>query len=86
MAQYQANLLEINVRLDAEKNSVFAFEKAQREITTLISLASYVNKNSSVAQLQSIINQLEKVQLGTTPYLKAQELLVFARNKLQELK
>lgn len=86
MAQYQANLLEINVRLDAERKSVLAFEQAQREITTLISVTSRVDRNRNAAQLQSIINRLEKVQLGTTPYLKAQELLVSARSKLQELK
>jgi len=86
MAQYQANLSEIQVRLDAERNSVMAFEQAQREITLLISIFSSVDRNRNVSQLQSIINRLEKVQLGTTPYLKAQELLVFARKKLQELR
>ena len=86
MAEYQANFSEIQVRLEAERNSVVAFEQAQKEITMLISNASFVDRNKYVSQLQSIINRLEKVQLGTTPYLKAQELLMFARKKLQELR
>jgi len=43
------------------------------------------DRNRVVSQLQSIINQLEKVQNGTTAYMKAQELLLSAKNKLQQL-
>ncbi|MEH2320531.1 hypothetical protein [Nostoc sp.] len=42
-------------------------------------------RNRVSSQLQSIINQLEKVQNGTTAYLKAQELLLSANNKLRQL-
>jgi hypothetical protein len=44
-----------------------------------------VDRNRVLSQLQSIINQLEKVQNGTTAYLKAQELLLSANNKLRQL-
>ncbi|MEH1956843.1 MAG: hypothetical protein V7K64_24825 [Nostoc sp.] len=44
-----------------------------------------VGRNRVLSQLQSIINQLEKVQNGTTAYLKAQELLLSANNKLRQL-
>jgi hypothetical protein len=38
-----------------------------------------------ISQIQSIINQLEKVQNGTTTYQKAQQLLLSAQNKLKQL-
>ncbi|MFN6461583.1 MAG: hypothetical protein RMZ41_007000 [Nostoc sp. DedVER02] len=47
--------------------------------------ANDVKHNRVLSQLQSIINQLEKVQNGTTAYLKAQELLLSAKNKLRQL-
>ena len=86
MAEYQANLSAINARLDAEQNSVVAFERAQAEINMFIKLASSSDRNGHLSRLQSIINQLEKVQPGTTPHLEAQQLLIMARNKLQQLK
>ncbi|MHC5611992.1 MAG: hypothetical protein ACYTXA_13525 [Nostoc sp.] len=47
--------------------------------------ADNVERNRMLSQLQSIINRLEKVQNGTTAYLKAQELLLSANNKLKQL-
>ena len=85
IVDYRASQLEIQVRLDAEQSAVRNFEAAQRDITTLIGSAGYGNKNYALSQLQGIINQLEKVKSGTTPYLESRELLIFARNKRQEL-
>ncbi|MHC5675060.1 hypothetical protein [Nostoc sp.] len=47
--------------------------------------ADNIERNQMLSQLQSIINQLEKVQNGTTAYLKAQDLLLSANNKLKQL-
>lgn len=85
IVDYQASQSEIRVRLEAERSAVRSFEAAQRDITTLVGSAGYGNKSYTLSQLQRIINQLEKVNQGTTPYLESQELLIFARNKWQEL-
>ncbi|MEH1818029.1 MAG: hypothetical protein V7L31_02840 [Nostoc sp.] len=64
-------------------------EAAQREIKSLSASiptdADDGERNRVLSQLQSIINQLEKVQNGTTTYLKAQELLLSANNKIKRL-
>lgn len=66
-----------------------ALEQAQREIGYLLAAtpttAESLDRNRTISKLQGIINDLEKVQNGTTSYLKAQELLVSAKNKLNQL-
>lgn len=89
LATYQANLEEIKVRRQAEADSVMAFQQAQQEIEYLQASipndGNITNINQTISQLQGIINRLERVQNGTTVYLKAQELLLFAKNKLNQL-
>ncbi|MEB3177732.1 MAG: hypothetical protein VKL59_01615 [Nostocaceae cyanobacterium] len=89
MATYEANLAQVKIRKQAENVSVQAFEQAQREIENLLaSVPSNPHpgeRNSIIGRLQSIINQLEKVQNGTTVYLQAQDLLLKANNKLQQM-
>jgi hypothetical protein len=89
LAIYEANLGQVKVRRQAETDAVEALEAAQREIESLLASipvdANDVRYNQVLSQLQSIINQLEKVPNGTTTYLKAQELLLSAKNKLRQL-
>ncbi|WP_335026367.1 hypothetical protein [Nostoc sp.] len=89
LAIYEANLGQVKVRRQAETDTVEALETAQREIESLLASIPVdvhdVRHNKVLSQLQSIINQLEKVQNGTTAYLKAQELLLSAKNKLRQL-
>lgn len=89
LAIYEANLGEVKVRRQSEADAVEALEAAQRKIERLLASiptdANDVERNRVLSQLQSIINQLEKVQNGTTAYLKAQELLLSANNKLRQL-
>ncbi|MEH2410938.1 hypothetical protein [Nostoc sp.] len=89
LAIYQANLGQVKVRRQAEADAREALEAAQREIKSLLASipanADDGERNRVSSQLQSIINQLEKVQNGTTAYLKAQELLLSANNKLRQL-
>jgi hypothetical protein len=89
LAIYEANLGQVKVRRQAETDAVEALEAAQREIKSLLASvpvdAHDMQRNQVLSQLQSIINQLEKVQNGTTAYLKAQELLLSANNKLRQL-
>ncbi len=90
LATYKTNLGQVQIRRQAEENSVSALQQAQSQIETLIantpSNAKLLDRNRTISQLQSIINELDKVQNGTTAYLKAQELLLSATNKLNQLK
>jgi hypothetical protein len=89
LADYQANLEQIKVRRQAEAASVIAFQQAQREIEDLQASipndGRSINTNQIISQLQGIIDQLERVENGTTVYLEAQKLLLYAQNKLNQL-
>jgi hypothetical protein len=89
LAIYETNLGQVKVRRQAETNAVEALSTAQRETERLLASipdeAHSLDRNRVSSQLQSIINQLEKVQSGTTAYLKAQQLLLSANNKLSQL-
>lgn len=89
LAQYNSNLGQVKIRHQAEQNSVEAIQLAQRKIERLLATtpttANSVNRNQTISELQGIINELGKVQNGTTAYLKAQELLLSAKNKLNQL-
>lgn len=84
-AVYQQNLGQIRVRLAAETESVRAFQQAQEQTTLLLANAKYATRESTVSQLQRIINKLNQVKPGTTVYLDAQADLLFAQNKLDQL-
>jgi hypothetical protein len=89
LAQYNSNLGQVKIRQQAERDSAEALQMAQSKIERLLAAtptdANSVNRNRTVSELQGIINELEKVQNGTTSYLKAQELLLSAKNKLNQL-
>ncbi len=89
LATYQTNLGRIQIRLEAEEESVESLDIAQREIQSLLanipSDGSTSARNSTISQIQGIIDRLKKVQYGTTTYPKAQELLASAQNKLKQL-
>jgi hypothetical protein len=85
-AEYQQNLGQIKIRLQAEEESVRTFEQAQQETAHLLAIATPTNRDYTISQLQSIINQLEQVQNGTTVYLEAQSQLLSAQNKLSQFK
>lgn len=89
LAIYETNLGQVKVRRQAEADAVEALSVAQREIENLLASIpddpQTLDRNRVSSQLQSIINELEKVQNGTTAYLKAQELLLSANNKLKQL-
>jgi hypothetical protein len=89
LAQYNSNLGQVKIRQQAERDSAEALQMAQRKIERLLAAtpttANSVNGNQTISELQGIINELGKVQNGTTAYLKAQELLLSAKNKLNQL-
>lgn len=89
MATYQANAGSVKTRRQLEQESLQSLEGAQNQIESLLAKtptdAKSVDRNQTISSIQSIINELEKVQKGTTSYQKAQELLLSAKNKLKQL-
>ena len=89
LAQYSTNLGQVNIRQQAEKDSQEALQQAQSKIERLLAAtptdANSVDRNRTISELQGIIYKLDKVENGTTAYLKAQELMLSAKNKLNQL-
>jgi uncharacterized Zn finger protein (UPF0148 family) len=89
LATYQTNRGTVETRRQVEQESVEALEQANSQIEDLVasipSDAASMDRNSTISQIQEIINQLKKVQNGTTAYPRAQELLLSAQNKLNQL-
>ncbi|ACK69979.1 conserved hypothetical protein [Gloeothece citriformis PCC 7424] len=88
LAQYQTNLGIVQVRLKAQSQSVEAIDNAKAQIQQIqASFAAGVEpdqRNSFISELQGTIDQLKKVQAGTTVYAEAQELLKSAQAKLKQ--
>jgi hypothetical protein len=85
-AEYQKNLGQIVVRLEAEQASVRDFEQAQQKTAALLERGRYSSRSETTGQLQSIIDQLKRIQPGTTVYSEAQADLLSAQNKLDQFK
>lgn len=88
LATYHSNLAQVRIRRQAETDSVQALQQAQQQIQTLQATTpdnvDDLSRNRTISQLQGIINQLQRVENGTTAYAEAQQLLFFAQNKLNE--
>jgi hypothetical protein len=86
LADYTDNLAVTQIRQQSERASAAALQEAKRQVAEWQSLANYDSSSPRlVSQLQTIINKLETVETGTTAYKESQQLLKFARNKLQAL-
>ena len=88
MATYQSNLAQVQLRKTEQSESIKAYENAQQKTEKLLASTSddptKVNKSQTISQLQSIINELDKVKQGTTVYEQAQELKKNAQEKLSQ--
>lgn len=86
LAQYQRNLGIIREKIELERAASQALENAKRQNTRL--LAQDLNRmapNAIASQIQAIVDELNKVQPGTTSYAEAQSLLTYANQKLAQL-
>jgi hypothetical protein len=83
LANYETNLATILIKKQVETQSAQYLLQAESRIEQLLA-SDQNNRNSVISQLQGIINQLEKIQIGTTSYNKSQQLLKSAQNKLQQ--
>lgn len=89
LAEYRTSLSEVKVRLKNEQDSVQALDRANQKLTALwASLpkdAKDLNRNQAIASFMAINNDLEKIQSGTTVYLKAQEVKLQVQQQLKLL-
>ncbi len=84
LASYQRNLSAAKVSLKTEQASVQAFEKAQQATEQLMATLNGRDDRAGIArQLQSIINDLQKVKPNTTVYAEAQEIKESAEARLR---
>lgn len=85
VAQYEANLGEIEGRVAAEEASIKALSAAKDQSVQLVQQSAQASSQQTASQLQRVINQLDQVQPGTTAYAEAQDLLQQAEEKLKQL-
>lgn len=89
LAKYQSDLGTVRTRWEMEQASVRDLEMAKSQIESLLANttrnASSVDRDRSIGQIQTIINQLQKVKTGTTAHAEAQQLMRSAQNKLKEI-
>ncbi len=87
-AQYKANLAQIRLKKDAQANSAIAFNSAQQKIANLQqqNKSNSSNVEQTISQLQDIINELNKVESGTSFYQESQDLKSFANQKIAQLR
>lgn len=83
LAAYQANSGIIQTRLKMEQEAVETLQSVKQDIQRF-NASPPTDKNQWNSKLQGMINQLETVKTGTTPYQEAQQLRKFAQNKLQQ--
>jgi hypothetical protein len=83
LAEYQANLAAVKIRIDAEKQSVTAMKRAKDLIAQWQRFntedSSYNSQGAMASTLQQIINELESITAGTTVSAEAQELLKYVQ-------
>ncbi|MBW4440828.1 MAG: hypothetical protein KME10_06260 [Plectolyngbya sp. WJT66-NPBG17] len=82
---YKTNLNAIGVRIQHEKDSIGAYETAERMSERLASTANpkMVDRSYVLGQYRAILNQLGKVKPNTTVYTKAEEMRISAEKRMQ---
>ncbi len=82
---YRQNLNAIEERIQHEKESVEAFETAQRMSENLTATADSksVDRPYVLGQFRAILNQLDKVKLNTTVYAKAKQMRISAESRMR---
>lgn len=85
LAEYTNNLGAIESRLIAEQRSQAAFELASKLNTDLAAYADTLSPNQYAGRLQQILNELSKVEQGTTVQEQAQGLATAVQARLQQV-
>jgi hypothetical protein len=86
LAEYQRNLGIVREQAIIETSSAQALESAKQKNTQLLSQnLDNMSPNQIASRIQAIVDDLNKVQPGTTSYNEARQLLNFAHQKLAQL-
>ncbi|HEY9880670.1 MAG TPA: hypothetical protein V6D29_19590 [Leptolyngbyaceae cyanobacterium] len=86
LASYTNALAVVENRISAEESATEALEAAQEKSARFLAQdLKSMAPNQIASELQSIVNDLNRVQSGTTSYAKAQEMLRSAEEKLKQL-
>ncbi|MEO1094824.1 MAG: hypothetical protein AAFX01_07990 [Cyanobacteria bacterium J06638_28] len=85
LAEYTNNLGAIESRLIAEQRSQAAFESASKLSIDLADDVDTLSPNQYASELQRILNELSKVEQGTTVYEQAQGLAAAVQDRLQQV-
>ncbi|MCC0176304.1 hypothetical protein I4641_04850 [Waterburya agarophytonicola K14] len=85
LANYEAELGEMRIRLQEEEYSQRAYESAQNAIANLPKSVDPYNRDRTAREILTIINQLEKIKPRTTVYQDSLSLMGFAQKKLKQL-
>jgi tetratricopeptide (TPR) repeat protein len=84
---YKQSLSAVEIQMQAEKESVQAFQEAQRLKQTLLAITTNdpnrLDRGRVARSLQEIIDELQKVKQGTTVYTQAQTLRQAAEKRLK---
>lgn len=83
MAQYKSNLGDVVIRLEQEAASQKLLDKAQKDYQTLLGNSGSTDRQRS--QLQSILDQLQKIQPGTTVQAASEPLRLSLKEQVQRL-
>jgi hypothetical protein len=84
LAEYQNKLGVVKEQQSYEQISQQAFESAQAQNIALGKRVDYLSTNEYISELQSIAQDLSKVQPGTTAYASAQQMLGAVQTQLQK--
>ncbi len=85
LVTYKKARAYVKIQLQAEEESTRAYGKAQQLTQQLMTNAENpftMNRAQVSSRLQTIIQELEKVKQGTTPYTDAQTLIESAKKRL----
>lgn len=86
LAEYQRNLGIVRERATIEVASARALESAKQKNTQLLGQnLDSMSPNQIASRIQAVVDDLNKVQPGTTSYGEASELLNYANQKLAQL-
>jgi multidrug resistance efflux pump len=84
LAEYKSNLRTIEIRLADEQASTEAWQAAQDHYTRLWGSSQQLSSAQYAEELQLIVNDLQRVKEGSSPFEDAQTLLASVQAQLAE--
>ena len=86
LADYTKNRLNVENRLNEEKNATEAFSHLKTELNHLLTQQTPFTPAQAIAALNPLLEQLQTIPPGTTVYAEAQTLVKQGQAKIKELR